>query len=163
MGCFVLEFREIEPMNNMSPLLVSAVIIGANLLVGLILFYRNWRFVSNALAANGTVIGLERRGLTKSGNILYSPVVSFVAADGSRIEFTEFIRRHPPGFEVGEQVEVIYDRRNFKKARAVKSKWDLYFPAWIFLLVGGVLLLVGVLIAVVVAVLTLLVGPLKTK
>ena len=159
----MLVSRRIEPMNNLTPLLVSALIVGANLLVGLILFYRNWRFVSNALAANGTVTELKRRGRTKSGNIMYSPVVSFVAADGSRIEFTEFIRRHPPGFEVGQQVEVLYDRRNFKRARAPKSAWDLYFPAWIFLLVGGLLLLAFALLAVVFVVLTLLVGPLKTQ
>lgn len=146
----------------MTQILVSALVVGANLLAGLILLYRSRRFVRNAMAATGTVAGLKRRGTSKSGRPLYSPVVHFVAADGSRVEFTESIRRHPAGFEVGQQVEVLYDRRNFQRARAIKSRWDLYFPAWIFLLVGGALLLVGALLALVFVVLTLLLGPPKT-
>jgi hypothetical protein len=47
-------------MNNMTPILVAALIIGANLSVGLILFYRNWRFVRNSLATKGTVIELKK-------------------------------------------------------------------------------------------------------
>jgi hypothetical protein len=149
-------------LNSMTHVLIAGIIIGLNLLAGFMLLYRNWRFVNNALTTNGVVIGLRRRGSTKSGRALYSPVVSFVAADGSRVEFTEPIRRHPPGFEVGERVEVMYDRRNFKRARVPKSRWDLYFPAWIFLLVGGVLLFFGMLLAAVFAVATLLVGPMQT-
>ena len=149
--------------NTVTQVLVSALIIGVSLSVGLILFYRNWRFVRNSLATKGSVIELKKRGMTKAGKVLYSPVVRFFAADGSQIEFTEFIRRHPAGFAVGEQVDVLYDRREFKNARCVKSKWDLYFPAWIFLLVGGLLLLAGAVVAIVYAVVTLLLGPLKSK
>ena len=152
-------------MNNapLYPALVSAAIILGNLLVGLILFYRNWRFVNNALTATGTVIELKKRGQSKGGNPMYSPVVRFFAADGNPIEFTEFLRRHPPGFEVGEQVTVFYDRRNFKKARTVKSQWDLYFPAWIFLLIGSVLLLGFALLTLVFVAANLLLAPPKSK
>lgn len=150
-------------VNGMTQILVSALIVGGNLLVGLVLFYRDRRFVRNALVTSGDVVALKKRGTTKSGSPMYSPVVSFVAADGCRIEFTEFIRRHPAGFSVGERVEVLYDRRNFNRARTVKSRWDLYFPAWIFLLIGGALLLAGALGAVVFAIATLLLGPMKAK
>jgi hypothetical protein len=60
----------------------------------------------------------------KTDHLLYSPVVRFFAVDGSQVECTEFIRRHPAGFAIGQQVEVLYDRTNFKRARSVKSKWD---------------------------------------
>ena len=143
-------------------ILVAGVIIGGNLLVGTVLLYRTRRFAGNALTTNGAVIGLKRRGSTKSGRALYSPVVSFIAADGSHVEFTDPILRHPPGFKVGERVEVLYDRRNFKRARVPKSPWDLYFPAWVFLLVGGVLLLACSFLVVVFAVIASLVGPMKT-
>lgn len=143
-------------------ILIVGLIVGGNLLVGLVLLYRTRRFAKNALATTGAVTVLKRRGSTKSGRALTSPVVSFVAADGSRVEFTDPILRYPPGFEVGEQVKVLYDRRNFKRARVSKYRWDLYFPAWVFLLVGGVLLLVCSLLLVVFAVITVLVGPMKT-
>lgn len=143
-------------------ILVAGVIIGGNLLAGLVLLYRDWRFAGNALTTTGAVIGLKRRGSTKSGRGLYSPVVSFIAADASRVEFTDPILRYPPGFEVGERVEVLYDRRNFKRARVPKSRWDMYFPAWVFLLVGGVLLLACSLLVLVFAVVTALVGPMKS-
>lgn len=143
-------------------ILVAGVIIGGNLLAGLVLFYRAWRFAGNALTTTGAVTVLKRRGSTKSGRALYSPVVSFIAADGRRVEFIDPILRHPAGFEVGERVEVLYDPQNFKRARVSKSRWDVYFPAWVFLLVGGVLLLACALLVLVFAIVTALVGPMKT-
>jgi hypothetical protein len=141
------------------PFLISTIIIAGNLFVGAILFYRNWRFVNNALVTTGTVIELKKRGTTKGGNPMYSPVVRFVGADGvSAVEFTEFIRRHPPAFEVGERVTIFYDRRDFQKARVVKSSWDLYFPAWIFFLVGGALLVCQALVAIILVMATMFLG-----
>jgi len=146
--------------SSMTALMVSALIVGGSLSAGLILLLRSLSFARNSLSATGTVVALRKRGTTKSGRPMYSPVVRFDAADGRTVEFTEFIKRHPAGFEVGQRVEVLYDSRNFQRARAVKSRLDLYFPAWVFLLVGGVLLLALVLLlAVMLAAALLLGGP----
>lgn len=143
--------------------LVAGLIVGGNLSAGLALLYRDRRFVRNALAAEGVVTALRKKGATRSGRAMTSPVVSFVAADGSRVEFTDSVSRYPARYQVGERVRVLYDRRNFQRARVPGSGWDLYFPAWLFLLVGGVLLLACALLAAVYAALTLLVGPMPTR
>jgi hypothetical protein len=60
--------------------------------------------------------------------------VRFRAIDGSEIEFTEALSTRPPGYEIDEQVTVLYDPENYQRARVFKTKWRLYYYA---LLCGG--------------------------
>lgn len=101
------------------------------IIVGLINWYRTKRFTETAQQTIGTVIELVSRSPKRT---TYAPKVRFKAIDGSEIVFTETLSTNPPGYEINEQVTVLYDPDDYQRARVFKSKWRVYYFA---LLPGG--------------------------
>lgn len=79
---------------------------------------------------------------------MFSPIVRFTAFDNSQVQFTEQSCSHPPRYEIGEQVKVLYNPQNFHEAR-VFSAFGMYYGAIFRLAMGVLFLLVYVLLAVV--------------
>ena len=102
-------------MNSPVMLLVVAAILLAAIPVLIYIWYRNKRFLAASLPASGVVIGL-RRGRGKHGAV-YAPIVRFTAAGGHPVEFTDSVGSNPPGFKVGDRVEVLYHREQNGWAR----------------------------------------------
>lgn len=102
-------------MNSPVMLLVVAAILLAAIPVLIYVRHRNKRFLAASVPANGVVVGLRRR-MGKSGSV-YAPIVRFTAAGGHPVEFTDAVGSNPPGFKVGDRVEVLYHREKNGWAR----------------------------------------------
>jgi len=120
-------------MENLPIVVIFGFVSLIMLTIAVVSWFTTKRFADNANKTTGTVIELIRRRSSKGGHT-YSPVIRFRAIDGSEIEFTESMSSNPPGYVVNEQVPVLYDPSNYRKARAFKSGWRLYFVS---LLLGG--------------------------
>ena len=118
-------------MENLYLILCYLIISIALILAGLINWYRTKRFIETAQRTIGTVIELVSRSPKRT---TYAPKVRFNAMDGREIVFTETLSTNPPGYEVNEQVTVLYDPQDYQRARVFKSKWRVYYFA---LLLGG--------------------------
>ncbi|MBZ5486802.1 DUF3592 domain-containing protein [Halomonas aquamarina] len=118
------------------------LLLGAVFLVLACFLYQQSRaFYDQAVSAEGTVIELvERRS---EDSITYRPVVEFVTGDGTQVEFTSRVGSNPPGYAIGERVEVLFDPDNPNNARL-----DGFFEsmgAWlIFGAIGALFFLSGV-------------------
>ena len=130
------------------PISLSFAMIVAFLALGFFFFFRTQRLIFKSHRATGVVIDLKRRHSSGRGPS-FSPVVRFTALDGSEIEFVERWSHRPPRFQIGEEVLVLYNPKNFQKARVFTSNIEMYFTSWLFLGLGSVFLLVLVLIAIV--------------
>ena len=119
-------------MENLYLILCYLIISVVLIVVGLINWYRTKKFIETAQQITGTVIELVQRSGRKGP--MYSPMVRFKAIDGSEIVFTETLATRPPGYEINEQVTVLYDPHNYQRARVFKTKWRIYYYA---LLLGG--------------------------
>ena len=116
-------------MENLYLVLCYLTISVALIIFGLIHWYRTKRFIETAQRTIGTVIDLVSISPKKT---TYSPMVRFKAMDGSEIVFTEPLATNPPGYELNEQVTVLYDPHDYQRARVFKSKWRIYYFALLF-------------------------------
>lgn len=118
-------------MDNLYLVLCYLIISIALIVAGVLNWYRTKRFIETAQRTTGTVIELVSRSPRRT---TYAPRVRFKALDGSEIVFTETLSTNPPGYEINEQVTVLYDPHDYQRARVFKSKWRVYYFA---LLLGG--------------------------
>lgn len=125
-------------------LVVSIIVLFA---LGFFFLYRTQKLIYKSHRANGTVIDLKHQAGEGSGT--YSPVVRFTALDGREIEFVERWSQSPPRFQIGDEVLVLYNPQNFQKARVFTTNREMYYSTWLFLGLGGVFLLCGLLMAAV--------------
>ena|SRR5436190_17442439 len=90
-----------------------ALLVGVSLLtLAVFLAVRQHMWLREARIAEGTVIEMiGSRG--SKGGMTYKPRVEFVAADGSRHEFTRGYSSSPPDFRVGDRLKVAYDSRTY--------------------------------------------------
>lgn len=120
-----------------------AVGIGAVLLsMAALIYIRTLLFIRTAQHAKGTVIEMVyRRKNTRSGGKGggYLPVYQFKTLDGKKITAKDSLSSNPPRFQVGQQVDVLYNPNNPHDARI--NQWlNLYFVP---VLLGGLGLLFG--------------------
>ncbi|MGD9782550.1 MAG: DUF3592 domain-containing protein [Kiritimatiellia bacterium] len=82
-------------------------------------------FISTADTAQGTVIGYETRQISLHDPIIYYPVVSFKARDGSKVQFTDAVGSHPRPFSKDQNVPLYYQPSNPSDARInhIPSLW----------------------------------------
>ena len=126
----------------METLLIGLVFIalGAFVVLGAsISLRRTRRLVAESALVQGEVVGLsERRGR----RVMYPPVVRFMGPDGRAVEFIDEMSSNRPAYRVGEQVSVLYHRRDPGDAR-VASPYRLYAPALIFACFGALFAAIG--------------------
>jgi len=121
---------------------VSAV-VGSALVIGAVyLFINKLSFTQTAIDARGTVVELLRIKFSKSST--YSPVVAFNTRKGKKIKFTANFSSHPPAYHVQENVAVLYDPINPKKA-FINSFSSLYLGPLALGVIGTAFSLVGLL------------------
>ena len=94
------------------------------MLIALLVWLRTKRFVAESLRAQGTVVGFEESH--DEGSTTYAPVVNFTAQSGVAVQFTDKVYSRPRGYDVGQQVEVLYHYQNPRRAR-LASPFRLYF------------------------------------
>jgi hypothetical protein len=122
------------------PLIFSGV--GALLLlIGLFVWLRVRRFVAESLRARGQVVGFAE-SMGSKGGVTYAPVVSFTASGGEVFEFTDPLYSRPRGYDLGQQVEVLYHYQDHSRAR-LASPFRLYFVPGLLGFLGLVFTSVG--------------------
>lgn len=115
------------------------------ILAGIAWILRNRSFMEGASDARGRVTGFEEHRNIDSGSHTYSAYVEFMGPTGSPVTFRDPTATNPPGFEVGEEVPVKYDRNDPSKARIAKGARMNLFPAiliaagLLFASIGGVM------------------------
>ena len=116
------------------------------LAIGVVVWLRTRRFVSESFRVSGTVVGLAARRGTKGGTT-YSPVVEFATREGAIRQFTDPVSSRPAGYSVGQRVEVLYHWRDHDRAR-LASKFRLYFVPALLGFMGLLFTAIGAVLAV---------------
>ena len=110
-------------------------------LIGVFLFIRTRIFIGKAREAKGTVIQMvySRTSSSSGSGGGYAPVYQFRTLDGQNIVIQDSLSSNPPRFQVGQEIDVLYESGNPQKARI--NKWmNLYFVP---VLLGGLGLIFG--------------------
>jgi hypothetical protein len=141
-------------------LIFSGVVLVLGLILmglGAVLFGRQRVYLRQALTATGVVVELlpmqksgdyrikrTASGLEVQRKYLYRPVIRFKAANGRTHKFMANVSSRPAPYQVGEQVEVIYDPNKPHKAYINRFlyRWFqvlMVFGFGVFLLLMGLL------------------------
>lgn len=96
--------------------------------------------------ATGTVVEMKQNEkTTDSGTTpMYQPVIEFTTETGEVIRYTDPTSTSSPRHQIGDQVEIIYDR-NFPANARENNFLSLHFPAVIVMGLGGFFLLMGLI------------------
>jgi hypothetical protein len=118
--------------------IVFSLVGGLLALIGVFLFIRTRIFIGKAQEVKGTVIQMVYSHSSEGGGG-YSPVYQFKTLEGKAIVIHDSLSSNPPRFQVGQEVDVLYESGNPQKARI--NKWmNLYFVP---VLLGGMGLIFG--------------------
>lgn len=118
--------------------------VGGGLLAGAAFAWLHTRrFVAEAVRGFGEVVRLQERS---DDSVTYSPVIRFSGPGGRAVEFTESTSSNPPGYSVGDRVEILYRPDAPERAR-LASLWRRYLLAGILGTIGGVFSLLGLLLS----------------
>ena len=131
-------FRRINWLANLIPLLVGCPF----LCIGLSEVYKTAQMVNASALARGTVIDNIFRPFAEGG-AAYVPVVEFQTRDEQMVRFTDGIGTYPAEYEVGSQVNVLYDPQDVQNARV--SSWKrLWFGPTLKPSIGVLPILIGI-------------------
>ena len=117
------------------------------MLVSVFLLVRTRSFVSRAQAVKGTVIEMMYGRISSTSNRGggYAPVYQFMTSDGQSIVKQDSLASNPPRFQIGQEIDVLYESEKPEKARI--NKWmNLYFLPTLLWGIGLVFVGVGVVI-----------------
>ena len=121
--------------------IIFSLVGGLLALIGVFLFIRTRIFIGNAQEAKATVIQMvySRTSSSSGSGGGYAPVYQFRTLDGQTIMIHDSLSSNPPRFQVGQEIDVLYESGNPQKARI--NKWmNLYFVP---VLLGGMGLIFG--------------------
>ena len=119
------------------PILIGLIVIS----FGLREFMQVRVFLKNAVRGKGIVIDLE--GV---GDGCYAPVVKYTdSLSGEEFEVTSSTGSKPPKFEVGEEVDVVYNSSNLSEAR-IETVGELWGTVIFLVCFGSVFLAIGLIL-----------------
>ncbi|MCS6888473.1 MAG: DUF3592 domain-containing protein [Chloroflexus sp.] len=104
------------------------------------------RRIATMMPTTGTIVALNARASSTSNgsSTLFYPVVEFRTASGETVRFESNTGSNPSPYQVGAQVDVLYDPKAPQSA-FINSWWELWLPATIFQGFGGFFILLAVL------------------
>ena len=121
-------------------------VIGLVVLIGSVVAILKTRSrIANSLSADGLVTAFATE-MGRSG-YLYYPVVQFKIPSGQTISFQSSVGTSRPGYSVGQQVKVLYDRRNPQEAE-IDSLSSLWLVPGCMLAMGLLFTILGLFLAV---------------
>ena len=91
--------------------------------------YTSWRLEQNGETTTGEVVRLEESDTTEGGCCVYSPVIEF-NVNGQAYSFEGDTASYPPAYDLGEEVDVLYDPADPDTAQI--NKWS---ERWLFPLI----------------------------
>jgi len=113
------------------------------LLFGLLGFIYTFLFVLTSKKAKGVVTGFTSSRSSKGGT-MYHPVYTFKTEDGQDVTREDKLGSTPPAFEVGQEVQVLYNSRNPQNSK-IKNFSGLYYTPSILFFMGAIFLGVDIL------------------
>ena len=109
-------------------------VVGVGMLIGAFWSFNSAKtFIANGIVVSGEVLDLTLN--TSGESATYVPIVEFTTRDGQTIEYISSVGSNPPGYEINEQVEIIYDPTSPYNAK-INAFWDLWFGVFIFGFMG---------------------------
>lgn len=109
--------------------------------VGGFLIWMDARFAEDGIAAQGTVTDFATHYDSESGT-MYAPVVSYLDDNGQLQRFTSSTSSSSPGYDIGEQVEILYDPGD-PSSGIIDSFFERSFLPLIFTGMGSLFVLIG--------------------
>jgi hypothetical protein len=94
--------------------------------------------------ATGTVVEMKQHPSDDGSNILYQPVIEFRTETGEVITYTDPTSTSSPRHQIGDQVEILYDR-NFPTNARENNFLSLHLPDAIVMGMGGFFVLMGLI------------------
>jgi anti-sigma factor RsiW len=131
-------------------------------LVGLVIRKASRGF-RGAARTQGTIVALDPRvpgtirapggkfgfgGWQGSDEMVYMPTVEFTTADGTQVKATSNVGTNPRPGRVGDTVTVLYDPRNPQKVRVQSGKSTVTCMEAAFMVFGGAVAALGIVILV---------------
>lgn len=117
------------------------VITGLILLVlGTQLFISSQAFRKNGIKTNATVID-NIPEQSEDGVIMYTPLLEY-EVKGAKKTYTPNSRSHPPAYDIGEKVAIVYSPKNSYNVRIV-SYWGIYLGSTILFAIGLPVFVIG--------------------
>jgi hypothetical protein len=132
----------------------AGLVVGPFLVIfGAILLIVGWGWYGKTnewAAAGGTAMGTvvdmkTHQSTSDSGsNMMYQPVIEFTTESGEVVQYTDPTSTSSPRHQIGEQVEILYDR-NFPTNARENNFLSLHFPDAIVMGMGGFFMLMGLI------------------
>ncbi|MES2986218.1 MAG: DUF3592 domain-containing protein [Patescibacteria group bacterium] len=93
------------------------------------------RFIKNSTQSSGKVVSLSE-SKNSDNRIMYSPVVEYTNRDGEIQTFTSALSSNPPGYEIGDPIEILIPNDNsIPQVNSFMSLWMASIILSIFTLV----------------------------
>jgi hypothetical protein len=83
-------------------------------------------FLFHSMATKGTIVNLVPQRDEENDSTNYAPVFAFAAVDGKTYTVESGVATNPPGFELGQVVQILYEKSNPAGAK-LASFWQLWF------------------------------------
>jgi hypothetical protein len=99
-----------------------------------IIYVRERAFLSRAQTAMGTVVDLDLSS-DSDGASSFCPVIEFTTEAGEPVRYYGNVCSNPPDYNVGEQVEVLYDPQDITHVQ-INSFWSQYTGVLVLSCIG---------------------------
>jgi hypothetical protein len=107
-----------------------------------IVYVREQRFLSTAEQVTGSVVDLDRSG-GSDGSSAFCPVIEFNTKAGEPVRYYGNVCSNPPSYELGEQVDVVYDPQEISHVQ-MTGFWSQYTGVFVLGIIGLVFLLITI-------------------
>ncbi len=128
----------------MTKMLLSKIFIivigGLTLMLFIYVLGRSMNFLRSCVQTKGKVKDIV---ISRSQNNLYTPVIEFTGPSKKHFSFSPNSSSTSPGYEIGEEVTVIYDPE-FPEDAKIKSFFELWMVPIILFAVAGLFLALGI-------------------
>ena len=144
-------------MNSLLSFSGLVAVVGMGLIAGgIVAFFRRRAQIKRSIVTTGSVVELVRQrqsgdyvvdrnpadGVKIKPKYLYRPVIAFKTEAGRTVKFTASVASRPKPFQVGDEVKVIYDPDQPKKAQINQFVY-LWFYVLMLLFFGVFTLVMG--------------------
>jgi hypothetical protein len=137
-------------LKDLWPSVLIPLVIGLPfLLIGLSEAFESLQLERRWVSTRGTVVDNYWEAFAQGG-AAYVPVVDFQTLDGQAVRFSDGIGSIPPDYQVGAEVQVLYDPDDVHHARVVSWK-RLWFAPTLITCVGLLPLLIALVVICAVA------------
>jgi hypothetical protein len=106
------------------------------LLLGIagVLYLREQSFLARAETATGMVVDLDLSSSSDNSSA-YCPVIEFETHAGESVRYYGNVCTNPPSYDIGAQVDVLYDPQNIRKVQ-MTGFWSQYTGVFVLSVIG---------------------------